>query len=46
MKKDVSVNDFVSASILEEQIKQRHIIEFGNKSYFQKFKIRECGNYN
>ncbi len=35
-KKDISVNDFVSASILEEQIKQRHIIEISTKSYFTK----------
>jgi transcription-repair coupling factor (superfamily II helicase) len=35
-KKDVSENDFVSAPVLEEQIKQRHIVEFGVKSYFKK----------
>ena len=29
-KKDISLNDFVNASVLEEQIKQKHIIEFGN----------------
>src|SRR6185312_12430748 len=28
-KKDISLNDFVNASVLEEQIKQRHIIEIG-----------------
>lgn len=35
-KKDVSQNDFVSASVLEEQIYKRHIVEFGAKSYFTK----------
>ncbi len=33
-KKDVSKDDFVSASIIEEQVKLRHIIEFGNRNYF------------
>jgi transcription-repair coupling factor (superfamily II helicase) len=36
LKKDISVNDFVNASVLEEQIKQRHIVEFGTKCYFSK----------
>jgi transcription-repair coupling factor (superfamily II helicase) len=36
LKKDISVNDFVTASVLEEQVKQRHIVEFGTKSYFTK----------
>jgi transcription-repair coupling factor (superfamily II helicase) len=35
-KKEISLNDFVSASVLEAQIKERHIIEFGNKTYFAK----------
>jgi transcription-repair coupling factor (superfamily II helicase) len=35
-KTDVSENDFASASVLEKQIEQRHIIEFGNKTYFSK----------
>ncbi|MBA3673869.1 MAG: transcription-repair coupling factor, partial [Chitinophagaceae bacterium] len=35
-KKAVSEIDFVKANVLEEQIKQRHIIEFGNKAYFSK----------
>ncbi|MGN6539499.1 MAG: transcription-repair coupling factor, partial [Ginsengibacter sp.] len=35
-KTDVSENDFVSASVLEKQIDQRHIVEFGNKTYFSK----------
>ena len=34
-KTAVSTNDFVSAAIIEEEIKQRHIIEFGNKAYFR-----------
>jgi len=36
LMKDFSENDFVSAEILEKQIENRHIIEFGNKSYFNK----------
>src|SRR5450432_3695621 len=35
-KKNISLNDFVNASVLEEQIKQRHIVEFSTKSYFSK----------
>ncbi|HJY22309.1 MAG TPA: CarD family transcriptional regulator, partial [Hanamia sp.] len=35
-KKNVSLSDFVNASVLEEQIKERHIIEFSNKTYFAK----------
>ena len=34
-KKEVNENDFVKAALLEEQIQQRHIIEFGSKHYFQ-----------
>ena len=33
-KTEVSENDFVKASLLEEQIRERHIIEFGNKMHF------------
>ena len=33
--KDFNANDFVSASVLEDEILQKHIIEFGNKSYFK-----------
>ncbi|MBC7890082.1 MAG: transcription-repair coupling factor [Ferruginibacter sp.] len=33
-KTDTSENDFVKASVIEEQVKLRHIIEFGSKSYF------------
>ena len=35
-KIDISEKDFVSAEVLENQIKERHIIEFGNKTYFSK----------
>ncbi len=35
-KETVSQNDFVVANVLEEQLAQRHIIEFGSKSYFTK----------
>jgi transcription-repair coupling factor (superfamily II helicase) len=35
-KKEVSINDFVSAPVLENQIRSRSIIEFGNKTYFAK----------
>lgn len=35
-KNAVSRNDFVVANILEEQLAERHIVEFGNKSYFIK----------
>ena len=35
-KLDVSVHDFVKAASIEQQIKSRHIIEFGKKSYFGK----------
>lgn len=34
--KEVTEKDFVAASVLQEQIQQRHIIEFGNKKYFSK----------
>lgn len=34
--KEINKEDFVYASLLEEQIQQRHIIEFGNKKYFSK----------
>jgi len=35
-KTEVNINDFVKAETLEEEIKQRHIIEFGSKSHFSK----------
>jgi transcription-repair coupling factor (superfamily II helicase) len=35
-KKDFSSNDFIKASVLEEEIRQRNIVEFGTKSYFTK----------
>ena len=34
-KKEVSENDFVKAVVLEEQVKERHIIEFGKKAQFK-----------
>ena len=34
-KKDFNKNDFVSAVVIEDEIKQRHIIEFGNKAHLQ-----------
>ncbi len=33
-KKEVAKDDFVTASIIEEQVKQRHIVEIGTKAYF------------
>ncbi|MEO6452442.1 MAG: transcription-repair coupling factor, partial [Ginsengibacter sp.] len=36
-KKDINANDFVKAKVLEEQIKQKYIIEFGSKAFFSKF---------
>jgi transcription-repair coupling factor (superfamily II helicase) len=35
-KNAVTENDFVKANVLEEQIKQKHVIEFGNKPFFAK----------
>ncbi|MEO5650872.1 MAG: transcription-repair coupling factor [Ginsengibacter sp.] len=35
-KKDILLSDFVNASVLENQIKERAVIEFGNKTYFAK----------
>jgi transcription-repair coupling factor (superfamily II helicase) len=34
--KDFTANDFVKASVIEEQIKQRHIVEISQKSFFAK----------
>jgi len=33
-KREVVITDFVQLSVLEDQIRQRNIIEFGNKNYF------------
>ncbi|MDQ6844947.1 MAG: DEAD/DEAH box helicase, partial [Bacteroidota bacterium] len=33
-KQTVSKNDFINAGLLEEQMIERHIVEFGSKSYF------------
>lgn len=35
-KREVRKDDFVTADVTEEQIIQRHIIEFGKKAYFSK----------
>ena len=35
-KREVVITDFVQRSVLEDQIKQLNIIEFGNKTYFSK----------
>ncbi|MDP4283324.1 MAG: transcription-repair coupling factor [Bacteroidota bacterium] len=50
-KKEVSEKDFVSASVLEKQLEQRHIIEFGNKTHFSrgneiKFSIQQQPAFN
>ncbi|MEO6838352.1 MAG: transcription-repair coupling factor, partial [Ginsengibacter sp.] len=34
--KEISEKDFVEVAILEKQLEQWHIIEFGNKTYFSK----------
>lgn len=34
--KEVSENDFIGASVLENEIEKRHVIEFGSKKYFSK----------
>ncbi len=36
LKKDVSLNDFVQADVLEKQVAEKHIIEFGNENFFEK----------
>ncbi len=35
-KKEVTAADFTTAAIAEEELRQRHIIEFGNKAFFAK----------
>jgi transcription-repair coupling factor (superfamily II helicase) len=40
-KAAVCKSDFSSAAVLETQIQQQHIIEFGSKSYFAPFHPRE-----
>ncbi len=37
--KNVSVADFITASAIEEQLKSRHIVEFGRAQYFPGFEI-------
>ena len=36
LKNEVTINEFITASVLEEEIKKRHTVEFGNKAYFIK----------
>lgn len=36
LKESFTEKDFVKANVLEEQIKERHVIEFGNRAYFSK----------
>ena len=43
-KKDVSEDDFVKAAVIEEQIKSRHIIEFGKSAYFSNNEKRTTNN--
>jgi len=38
IKTDVREEDFISAKEIEEQVRLRHIIELGNKSYFEENK--------
>ncbi len=38
-KTDISEADFVNATVIEEQIKQRHIIEFSKKAFFAKVSL-------
>jgi transcription-repair coupling factor (superfamily II helicase) len=51
-RKNSTENDFTTAQILEDEIKQRHIIEIGSKSYFNKdastlsFQIKEQPAFN
>ena len=33
-RKDFTENDFVSAAIIEKEIRERHIVEIGSKAYF------------
>lgn len=44
-KKDISVSDFVRATLIEEQIAKRHIIELG-KSHFYKKSIEDRKEIN
>jgi len=34
IKQDVTANDFISAAVLEAEIKNRHTLEFGSKKFF------------
>jgi transcription-repair coupling factor (superfamily II helicase) len=37
LKTDISVADFMTSMLLEKQIRERHIVEFGTKHYFAKY---------
>ena len=41
LKNEVSVSDFITASVLEEQVKKMHTIEFGGTAYFTKHSEQE-----
>jgi transcription-repair coupling factor (superfamily II helicase) len=41
LKNEISINDFINVSVLEDQIKKRHTIEFGDKAYFTKYSEQE-----
>lgn len=41
LKNEISSNDFITADVLEKQVKLRHIVEFGTKSYFTKSDEKE-----
>ena len=50
-KTEVALHDFIKAAMLEEEIRQRHIIEFGSKSFFStsgeiKFNTKEQPAFN
>lgn len=45
-KKNISLNDFVNVAELEEQIKQRTIVEIGSKSYFTKIDDSQLTTHN
>jgi transcription-repair coupling factor (superfamily II helicase) len=44
-KETVSDDDFENAAVIEKQIVQRHIIEFGTKAFFSKNKEEEIVNF-
>ncbi len=44
-RKEVTENDFVKAGILEEQLQNYHLIEFGNKAYLNNSNKFEIANW-